>query len=133
MTPKRRLIDVSHAVEHGMVTYPGLPVPAVRDFRGRAESRAFYDGEEFHIGCIDMCGDTGTYVDSRFHRYADGKDISELPLESVADLECLIVRVDPAKGAAIDEVPLEAHEVAGRAVLFHTGWDRHWRTDAYVS
>lgn len=131
MPASKRLIDVSHTVEHGMVTYKGLPAPVICDWRSREESRAFYDGEEFHIGRIDMVANTGTYVDSPFHRYADGKDLSELPLESVADLECLIVRVDGSKGAAIDEVPLSAKEVGGRAVLFHTGWDRHWRTAAY--
>lgn len=128
---KHRLIDVSHTVEHGMVTYKGLPAPVICDWRSREESRAIYDGAEFHIGKIEMVANTGTYVDSPFHRYADGKDLSELPLESVADLECLIVRVDPTAGAAIDSVPLSANEVRGRAVLFHTGWDRHWRTEAY--
>mgnify|MGYP002787922801 CR=1 FL=1 len=127
----RRLIDVSHTVEHGMVTYKGLPAPVICDWRSRVESRAIYDGAEFQIGKIEMVANTGTYVDSPFHRYADGKDLSELPLESVADLECLIVRVDLSAGVAIDRVPLSAAEVGGRAVLFHTGWDRHWRTDAY--
>lgn len=114
-----------------MVTYKGLPAPIICDWRSREESRAIYDGAEFQIGRIDMVANTGTYIDSPFHRYADGKDLSELPLESVAEIECLIVRVDPSKGAAIDEVPLSTNEVGGRAVLFHTGWDRHWRTDAY--
>jgi arylformamidase len=72
-----------------------------------------------------VVANTGTFIDSPFHRYADGKDLSELPLESVVGLECLIVRVDPSKPVAIDEVPLSAIEVGGRAVLFHTGWDRH--------
>lgn len=131
MTARKRLIDVSHTVEHGMVTYKGLPAPVICDWRSREESRAFYDGDEFQIGKIEMIANTGTYVDSPFHRYADGKDLSELPLESVADLECLIVRVDAAAGAAIDTVPLSARDVGGKAVLFDTGWDRHWRTDAY--
>jgi arylformamidase len=131
MPTSKRLIDVSHTVEHGMVTYKGLPAPVICDWRSREESRAIYDGAEFQIGRIDMVANTGTYIDSPFHRYADGKDLSELPLESVAGLECLIVRVDGSNGAAIDEVPLSAKEVGGRAVLFHTGWDRHWRTDAY--
>ena len=131
MNARRRLIDVSHTVENGMVTYKGLPAPVICDWRSREESRAIYDGAEFQIGKVEMIANTGTYVDSPFHRYAHGKDLSELPLESVADLECLIVRVDPAAGAAIDRVPLDARDVSGKAVLFHTGWDRHWRTDAY--
>ena len=130
--PTKRLIDVSHTVEHGMVTYPGFPAPVICDWMSREDSRARYaHGTEFQIGRIDMIANTGTYIDSPFHRYADGKDLSELPLESVADLECLVVRVDLANGAAIDSVPLASSRVAGRAVLFHTGWDAHWRTEHY--
>ena len=132
MPNRRRLIDVSHTVEHGMVTYKGFPAPIICDWLSREASRSRYaPGTEFQIGKIEMIANTGTYVDSPFHRYENGKDLSELPLESVADLECLVVRVDGSSGAAIDEVPLEARDVAGRAVLFNTGWDRHWRTDAY--
>ena len=128
----RRLIDVSHTVEDGMVTYKGLPAPIICDWMSREESKKKYaPGYEFQIGKIEMCANTGTYVDSPFHRYENGKDLSELPIESVADLECLVVRVDPAQGQAIDSVPLSADKVRGRAVLFHTGWDRHWRTDTY--
>jgi arylformamidase len=127
----KRLIDVSHTVEHGMVTYKGFPAPIICDWMSREASRTKYaHGTEFQIGKIEMIANTGTYVDSPFHRYENGKDLSALPLESVADIECLVVRVSPsAKG--IDEVPLAASKVAGRAVLFHTRWDRHWRTDAY--
>jgi kynurenine formamidase len=125
------LIDVSHTVEHGMVTYKGLPAPVICDWRSREESRAIYDGAEFQIGKIEMVANTGTYIDSPFHRYADGMDLSELPLESVANLDCVIVRVDAAHGPAVNTVPLTARDVAGKAVLFNTGWDRYWRTDAY--
>lgn len=128
----RRLIDVSHTVEHGMVTYRGLPAPIVCDWMSREASRAKYAaGTEFQIGKIEMVANTGTYVDSPFHRYENGRDLSELPLESVADLDCLVVRVDRDAGRPIDEVPVSPGDVKGRAVLFHTGWDRHWRTDAY--
>ena len=116
-----RMIDVSHVVEDGMVTYKGFPAPVVCDWRSREESRALYDGAEFQIGRIQMIANTGTYVDSPFHRYAHGKDLSELPLESVAGLDCVVVRVDPRSGPAIDAVPLGARDVAGRAVLFNTG------------
>src|SRR5881227_1101499 len=126
------LIDVSHVVEHGMITYRGLPAPLICDFLSREQSRSIYAaGTEFQIGKIEMVANTGTYLDSPFHRYANGKDLSELPLESVAALECVVVRVDIGKGLAIDEVPLAAGDVRGRAILFHTGWDKHWRTDAY--
>src|SRR5690606_36601324 len=126
-----RFIDVSHTNEHGMITYKGFPAPIVCDWRCPEDSRAIYSGAESQTGQVEMIADAGTYVDSPFHRYADGKDLSERPLESVADLECLVVRVDPAAGAAIDEIPLPTRVVGGRAVLIHTGWDRHWRTDAY--
>ena len=127
----RRLIDVSHTVEHGMITYKGLPAPMICDWLSREASRARYaPGTEFQIGKIEMVANTGTYVDSPFHRYENGKDLAELPLESVADLECLVVRV-PAGMTSIDEVPLPAAKVRGRAVLFHTNWDRRFGTDAY--
>lgn len=127
----RRLIDVSHTVEHGMVTYKGLPAPMICDWLSREASRARYaPGTEFQIGKIEMVANTGTYVDSPFHRYENGKDLAELPLESVADLECLVVRVSTGT-TSVDEVPLPAAKVKGRAVLFHTNWDRHFRTDTY--
>jgi arylformamidase len=132
MTARKRFIDVSHTVEHGMVTYKGFPAPVICDWLSREASRAKYaPGTEFQIGKIEMIANTGTYVDSPFHRYENGKDLSELPLESLADLDCVVVRVDPTAGPAIDHVPLTANRVRGRAVLFHTGWDRNWRTDAY--
>lgn len=126
------LIDVSHTVEHGMVTYRGLPAPVICDWMSREASRAKYAaGTEFQIGKIEMVANTGTYVDSPFHRYETGKDLSELPLEALADLDCVVVRVEANRGRAIDAVPLAAGAVRGRAVLFNTGWDRHWRSDAY--
>lgn len=131
MTQTRQLIDVSHTVEDGMITYPGLPGPVVCDWLGREAARAKYNGAAFQIGKIEMVANTGTYIDSPFHRYENGKDLSELPLESVADLECIAVRIDPGAREAIDEVPLSRRDVGGRAILFNTGWDRHWRTPAY--
>ena len=131
MPSASRLIDVSHTIEHGMITYKGFPAPIVCDWLSREASRARYDGVEFQIGKIEMIANTGTYVDSPFHRYEQGKDLSELPLESVADLDCVVIRIDPSASTAIDDIPLTPKEVRGRAVLFHTGWDRHWRTEAY--
>jgi len=128
----RRLIDVSHVVEHGMITYRGLPAPVICDYLSREASRSRYaPGTEFQIGKIEMVANTGTYVDSPFHRYADGKDLADLPLESLANLECLVVRIPASAGREIGRLPLTAAEVRGRAVLVATGWDRHWRTEAY--
>ena len=128
----RRLIDVSHTVEHGMVTYQGLPAPIICDYLSREASRERYaPGTEFQIGRIDMVANTGTYLDSPFHRYPHGKDLAALPLESIANLECVVVRVPPSRERAIDRLPLTERDVRGRAVLVQTGWDRHWRTDQY--
>jgi kynurenine formamidase len=130
MTP--RLIDLSHTIEHGMVTYKGLPAPMICDFLSREESRTRYaPGTEFHIGRIDMVANTGTYLDSPFHRYADGKDLADLPLTSLANLDCVVVRLSSGAGRPIDALPFTADQLRGKAVLLHTGWDRHWRTDQY--
>jgi kynurenine formamidase len=127
-----QFIDVSHTVEHGMVTYKGLPAPIICDYLSREASRDRYaPGTEFQIGKIEMVANTGTYIDSPFHRYADGTDLAGLPLTSIANLECLVARIDTSRGRAIDHLPFKAEEIRGRAVLVQTGWDRHWRTDRY--
>ena len=126
-----RLIDLSHAIEEGMITYKGFPGPHLCDYWTRDASAAHYDdGSSFHIGRIDMIANTGTYVDSPFHRYADGADLAALPLESLADLDALVVRKPFERGLATDAADFEG-DVRGKAVLVHTGWDRHWRTDTY--
>ena len=126
------LIDLSHVIEEGMTTYKGLPGPHLCDYWTREASAANYDdGSTFQIGRIDMIANTGTYVDSPFHRYADGKDLSELPLESLANLDGLVVRRPFEDGLAIDSDAFAELDVAGKAVLVHTGWDRFWRTDTY--
>ncbi len=127
-----RLIDVSHDVEDGMITYAGIPGPVISDYLSRESSRERYSaGTEFNIGRIEMVANTGTYVDSPFHRYADGRDLSELPLTSVANVECVVASIPSTRGRAIGRLPFSEDEVRGRAVLVHTGWDRHWRRDAY--
>ena len=127
-----RIIDLSHVIEHGMTTYPGLPGPQICDFWERESTAANYDdGSTFQIGRIDMIANTGTYLDSPFHRYADGVDLAELPLSSLADLPALVVRRPCENELATDVEHLEALDVRGKAVLVHTGWDRHWRTEAY--
>jgi kynurenine formamidase len=115
-----------------MVTYRGLPAPVVCDYLSREHSRSQYaEGTEFQIGYVGMCANTGTYVDSPFHRYADGEDLADLPLEKLADLDAVTINVAGRDGRAIDHRELLPHDVRGKAVLVHTGWDRHWRTDAY--
>jgi kynurenine formamidase len=127
-----RLIDVSHEVEHGMVTYRGLPAPIVCDFLTREASRARYaPGTEFQIGRIEMVANTGTYVDAPFHRFAGGKDLAELPLESLANLPGVVIHHPPGGGRAVDWTALRPLDLRGKAVLVHTGWDAHWRKEAY--
>lgn len=127
----RRLFDLSHTVEHGMITYKGLPGPMICDFLSREASKARYaEGTTFHIGKIEMVANTGTYIDSPFHRYAAGKDLSELALESIADLEGVVFRARVAQRAIGPELFSEV-DVQGKAVLVHTGWAKHWGSEQY--
>lgn len=126
------LIDVSHSIEDGMITYKGLPAPVITDYLSREESHTRYaPGTEFHIGKIEMVANTGTYLDSPFHRYARGKDLAALDLYSIAYLNGLVVRC--LEQTAIDEENFTGIEVKEKAVLVHTGWDEHWRTEEYSS
>ncbi len=128
----KRLVDLSHVIEDGMVTYKGLPGPHICDFWTREGSAANYDdGSTFQIGKIELVANTGTYLDSPFHRYADGADLSELDLRSLADVTGIVVRSPWENGLTIGSEAFAGRDVAGKAVLVHTGWDRHWRTDAY--
>lgn len=130
--PTGKFIDVSHTVEHEMVTYKGLPAPIICDYLSREASCLLYaPGTEFHIGKIEMVANTGTYVDAPFHRYAEGKDLADLPLTSLANLEGVCFRVDITQGRAIEAAVFAGHDLAGKAVLIHTDWSRYWRTDQY--
>lgn len=126
------LIDLSHTIEDGMITYPGLPGPALTDHLSREESRSHYSGgTEFQIGRIEMVANTGTYIDSPFHRFAGADDLSRLPLPSIANLKGLVVRVARDSGREIDHKRFAGLDVKGKAVLVHTGWAEHWRTERY--
>lgn len=126
-------IDLSHAIEDGMHTYKGIEPPHICDYWTREQSLANYaDGSSFQIGRIDMVANTGTYLDAPFHRFADGDDLSDLALDRLVSLPGIVVRRPfDTVGLATDAVDLMDADVAGRAVLIHTGWDRHWRTDVY--
>ena len=126
------LIDVCHSIEDGMITYKDLPAPVISDHLTRADSRSRYaPGTEFHIGKIEMVANTGTYLDTPFHRYARGKDLAQLDLYTVANLDAIVVRcLDLVR---IEETRFDGLDVNGKAVLLHIGWDRHWRTDEYSS
>lgn len=125
-----KLVDVSHTIEHGMITYKGLPAPVISDHLTREESRSRYaPGTEFHIGKIEMVANTGTYLDSPFHRYARGKDLAGLDLASLANLDGVVVRCTDQQ--AISDHFFRDVDVNGKAVLVHTGWDQHWRKEEY--
>jgi kynurenine formamidase len=129
---EKSIVDLSHVIEHGMTTYPGLPGPHICDFWTREGSAQSYeDGSSFQIGRIDMVANTGTYLDSPFHRYVDGIDLAGLPLASLADLPATVVRRPWENALGTEAKALEGLDVRGKAILFHTGWDRHWRTDRY--
>jgi arylformamidase len=133
MTQDFKLIDLSHSVDHGMITYKGLPAPVISDHLSRAASKQLYEaGTEFHIGRIEMVANTGTYLDSPFHRYPDGLDLAGLDLFSLANLDGVVIKHVGAE-RAIQPDSLADLDVRGKAVLFQTHWDRHWRTDEYWS
>jgi kynurenine formamidase len=132
MSAIKHLIDVSHTIEHGLITYKGLPAPVICDFLSREQSKKHYaPGTEFHIGKIEMVANTGTYLDSPFHRYEDGRDLSQLELTSLADLDGIVVNGKREAKRGIDVDAFGNLELKDKAVLIHTGWAAHWRTDRY--
>jgi arylformamidase len=129
-----RLVELSHVIRDGMITYPGLPGPSVTEHLSREASRAVYAaGTEFQIGHISMVANTGTYLDAPSHRFADGADLAALPLERSVDLDGIVVRVLGSQAREVDRALLTPLDVTGRAVLIHTGWDRHWGAAEYGS
>src|SRR5665213_992012 len=129
---KRVHVDLSHTVYEGLVTLKGFPEPIICDFLSREDSRKLYDADtSFHIGRIDMVANTGTYIDSPFHRFENGKDLSELELTSLAWLDAVVVRVTGLAGRAVDRQVFLPLNVRGKAVLVETGWSRHWATEQY--
>ena len=126
-----KFVDLSHIIEDGMRTYTGLPGPVISDHMSRADSNSHYtQGTTFQIGKIEMIANTGTYIDAPFHRYKAGHDLSELKMTSIANLAGIVFRAAQGR-RSIDKDIFESVKVEGKAVLIHTGWDRHWRTDAY--
>jgi len=123
-------VDLSHTIENGMVTYKGIPGPRIEDFLTRADSRKNYaPGTEFHIASISMVANTGTYLDTPFHRFEGAGDLADLALARSANIEAVVVRAVGAR--AVPAAHFSGIDVRGKAVLVQTGWDRHWRTDAY--
>lgn len=131
-SPQKRFIDLAHTIEDELTTYPGLPPARISEHMDRASSRQHYaSGTEFHIARIEMVANTGTYVDSPFHRYPNGKDMAALPLAILADLDGVVIRAAGRPTRAIDAACFHGMPLAGKAVLVHTGWSRHWRSEQY--
>lgn len=129
-----RLIDLSHTIENGLITYKGLPAPVICDYLSREDSKKFYvEGTSFQIGKIEMVSNTGTYVDCPFHRFEDGADLNDTPLEHFAELKGLILHVPFSAVKAIDADFFRPYDLEGKAILVHTGWDFHWNTEKYFS
>jgi arylformamidase len=130
VTEHQRVVDLSHRIRAGLITYPGLPAPVIEPFLTRAESRGKYaPGTEFAMDVITMIGNTGTYLDSPFHRYAEGPDLAGLDLTTLVGLRAEVFHLADVRGIGVEH--LEGRDVDGAAVLLHTGWDRHFGTDAY--
>jgi arylformamidase len=124
------IVDLSHVLEDGTITYPGLPAPVISDHLSREASRQRYaPGYEFQIGRIEMVSNTGTYLDTPFHRYPDGHDLAGLDPARVVGVPGIVI--DAAEDQEIPAAAVDGRELAGHAVLFRTGWDRHWGTERY--
>ena len=122
-------IDLSHTVFDGLITYKGLPAPIICDYLSRDASRSRYEaGTSFQIGRIDMVSNTGTYMDCPFHRYEDGRDLSEIHLNEIANLPGIVIRVNKT---SIGPEYFMNKNLTGKAVLVHTGWSKHWNTEMY--
>jgi len=132
---KVRIIDLSHTIEDGLITYKGLPAPIICDYLSREASQTYYEeGTTFQIGKIEMVSNTGTYIDCPFHRYEDGKDLHDTEIERFVDLETIVIRADHKKhGPVLDLELFYEQDLRGKAVLINTNWDRHWNTDTYYA
>lgn len=127
-----RFIDLSHTIEDGLVTYKGLPGPIICDYLSREKAKEYYDdGSEFQIGKLEMVTNTGTYLDCPFHRFENGKDLSEIEIESFAEIEAIVIKVHYSETLQIDESHFKGYDLKDKAVLVFTGWDKFWNTEKY--
>ena len=125
-----KLIDLSHTIFDGLITYKGLPAPVICDYLSREESKKFYEeGTQFQIGKIELVANTGTYIDCPFHRYENGKDLSEVELERFVDLDAITINAKDV--TKIDIKYFEGKNVTGKAILVYTDWAKYWNTERY--
>lgn len=129
---RRRLVDLSHPIRVGLITYPGLPAPSITPYLTREDSQSHYaPGTTFAMDSITLIGNTGTYLDSPFHRYEEGTDLAGLDLETLVDLPAEVFHHTDAAGRGIPASVFFDREVRGKAVLINTGWDRYFGTPEY--
>jgi arylformamidase len=131
---QRRLVELSHVIESGMTTHPGIPAPTISTFLSHeASAERYAPGTTFEIARIDMVANTGTYVDTPAHRYPGGEDLAEVPLERLVDLDGVVVDCRRLPASEVDASAFAGVPVAGRAVLVLTGWDANWGSPAYLA
>ena len=127
-----KFIDLSHTISNGMHTYKGLPPVKISDFWSREYSSSFYDKEtSFHIASLEMVANSGTYIDTPFHRYEHGSDLSEIPLDKVAGLKGVCIHLPYSENRVITSELLSGISIENKAVLIHTGWDEWWGQETY--
>jgi len=128
---ERVIVDLSHPIADGMPVFPPLPSPRITALLDHAASRGRYGGQaEFHLALLELAGNTGTYIDSPFHRHRDGADLAAMPLEAVAGVPGIVVAGSMNENRSVD-VDLGGRRAGGHAVLVATGWDRRWATPDY--
>ncbi len=131
MSPKK-FLDLSHNIREGMITYKGLPAPIICDYWTREESKAFYGNDTtFHIGKIEMVGNTGTYIDCPFHRYENGKDFTQINLSHLVDLEGILIEAPYQSGLEIGKEFFLGKDLHQKAILIYTGWATYWNSEQY--
>jgi len=124
------LVDLSHTIFDGLITYKGLPAPIICDFLSRETSRQIYqEGTEFQIAKIEMVANTGTYMDCPFHRYEHGLDFSQIDVSEFVDIEG--IAIDARNQTSIGKEYFEGYDLRNKAVIVYTDWSRHWNTESY--
>ena len=127
----KKLIELNHVLEDGMMAYPGLPRPKIGAFLDHQASRSHYhDQAEFYLGKVEMVCNLGTYLDSPFHRYRDGNDLSQVSLERIVGVSGIVLDGQVLSDRSI-VIDARDSELQGRAVLIRTGWDKRWGTESY--
>lgn len=140
-----RFVDLSHVFEDGM---PGFKMrnedgtftqytARIRPLLTHEQSLPRYHGKAcFEITEMAFQTPVGTYLDSPYHRYPDGRDISEIRIDEVV-LPGVVIDVRGRRefeSVGLDVVRrLSGASLKGKAVLFNFGWDRCWGRDEYYA